>query len=266
MKLGIGTYTYMWSIGVEGAPPARPMSAFDLLDKAREFGVKVVQYGPNMKLDPRHVDLLAASALEAGIEIELGTMGLDPAHIEAQVALCKRMNATLLRSVDLYQGPAPAVEVLEGQLRAVLPLLESSGVRLAIENARIPAATMARALDAIGSPLIGITLDTVNSLAIPEGTEHVAATLARHTFCLHVKDFTVKRVWHMMGFVVEGTAAGQGQLDVPWLLSVLREAGVDPNAILEHWVPKQETIEATVALEQSWAVESISYLRRLIAD
>jgi sugar phosphate isomerase/epimerase len=151
-------------------------------------------------------------------------------------------------------------------LTPLVPTLDRLGVSLAIENATIPAAILAEALERIASPRVGITLDTVNSLAIPEGTEHVARTLAPHTLCLHIKDFSVDRVWHMMGFTVEGRPAGQGQLNIPWLLDLLRAAGRSPNAILELWPPRQSTVEETVAFEQRWAVESIEFLRRLIPD
>jgi len=50
MKLGIGTYAYMWSIGFPGAQPRNPMTALGLLAKAHEFGLGVVQYGPNLSL------------------------------------------------------------------------------------------------------------------------------------------------------------------------------------------------------------------------
>src|ERR1035438_1018875 len=51
MKLGIGTYSYMWAIGFDGARPASPMTAMALLEKARGLGVRVVQYGPNLSLE-----------------------------------------------------------------------------------------------------------------------------------------------------------------------------------------------------------------------
>ena len=69
-----------------------------------------------------------------------------------------------------------------------------------------------------------------------------------------------------MGFLVEGQPAGQGQLNVPWLLEQLRSAGRDPNTILEQWPLPETTIEATIAKEKAWARESILYLRALIAD
>ncbi len=175
------------------------------------------------------------------------------------------MGATLLRTVPEIGGAAPGVAEMTACLRAIEPELADAGIRLAMENAVIPAAVLAGVLGDLGSPWLGITLDTVNSLAIPEGTEHVARQLAPYTMCLHVKDFTVQRVWHMMGFTVEGRPAGKGQLNVPWLLDLLQDVNVSPNAILELWVPQQATLEETIRLEHAWAEESVAYLRRYIA-
>jgi sugar phosphate isomerase/epimerase len=253
----------MWSIGFEGAAPTSPLGHLDLLAKARELGVRVVQYGPNLPVDAlSETDLgrLVESAALWEIELEVGTRGLGVDHLRREIELTRRAGASLLRTVP-EEG-----EDLETSLQAIAPVLAGSGVRLAIENSKIPAATLAEALHRLRSPWIGITLDTVNSLAIPEGTEHVARALAPYTFCLHVKDFAVARAWHMMGFQVEGRPAGQGQLNIPWLLKLLQEAGASCNAILELWPPEQQSLQETIALEQAWAIESISYLRRYIAD
>jgi sugar phosphate isomerase/epimerase len=267
MKLGAGSYCWMWAIGVPGQPPPpAPLSAFDLLERCRQLGLRVVQFGPNLPLDEDRIEQLAGRARELGVEVEVGIAGLGLEQIRRGADLCRRLDAPLLRTVDQYDGPARGAAELEACLRAATPVLEESGVRLAVENARTPARELAAALDAIDSPWLGVTLDTVNSLAIPEGTGEVVDALARHTLCLHVKDFRVRRIWHTMGFTVEGTPAGQGQLDVPWLLDRLRAAGRDPNAILELWVPQQGSLEETIALEASWAKESITYLRRFLAD
>jgi len=122
------------------------------------------------------------------------------------------------------------------------------------------------ALEAVGSSWFGIVLDTVNSLAVPEGWKHVAEVLAPYTISLHMKEFVVQRVWSMMGFVVEGRPAGKGQVDLPWLLGLLRAAGSDCNMILELWPPEQKTRQETIELEQAWVVESIQYLRQYVKD
>jgi hypothetical protein len=65
--------------------------------------------------------------------------------------------------------------------------------------------------------------------------------------------------------MVTGCPAGQGMLDVPWLLGALRELGRDPNAILELWTPPGADMAETIATEAQWAEESVRYLRTLIA-
>jgi len=285
VKLGINTYTYMWSIGFEGARPERPLTALGLLEKAHELGVRVVQIGPNLPLDrlpEAELDRLDRQAREWGIELELGTRGLETDHLAGQVGLCRRFGSTLLRTVPEIGGQTPETQDIPGYLREILPLLEQAGpvlspstplgvnyvegVRLAMENGKIPAEELRGVLEEVNSPLVGIVLDSVNSLAVPEGWKHVTQVLAPYTMCLHFKDFVVKRVWHMMGFVCEGRPAGQGQLDTPWLLETLKASRYDFNVILELWPPEQKTLPETIALEQAWAKESISYLRQYVKD
>ena len=67
-----------------------------------------------------------------------------------------------------------------------------------------------------------------------------------------------------MGLSVEGRPAGQGQLNIAWLMSKLREQRRDPNAILELWPAPEESLEATIEKEKNWARSSVEYLRALI--
>jgi 3-oxoisoapionate decarboxylase len=268
MKLGIGTYTYTWSIGFPGAQPKVPMDALGLLRKAHELGVGVVQFGPNLSLSQfgeKQLLAIVDYARDAQIELEVGTRGLNAQHLRAQLELAARLDCKLVRTVpDLDDGSAPSHAGLVERLGTIIPHLERHRIRLALENGNLPAQDLADTLDALASPWLGVTLDTANSLAIPEGTRQVVKTLARHIMCFHVKDFVVERVWHRMGFVVEGRPAGQGQMDLPWILRELECAKVDANAILELWPPEQDDIQATTALEQEWAEESIRYLRQYI--
>lgn len=269
MKLGIGTYSYMWSIGFPGAEPEAPMRALDLLEKAVRMGVKVVQFGPNLplfELPPAELDEVLSASREMDLELEIGTRGVETPHLRRLIDFTVRCGASLLRTVAEIDGRVPSSGELTELLRAIEPHLRQAGVRLAMENSLMRARAMSDALSAVNSEYLGITLDTVNSLAIPEGTEEVAEALARWTHCLHVKDFAVLREWHMMGFRVEGRPAGQGQLNVPRLLQSLSSAGTRCNAILELWPPPQASLRETIALEHRWAEESVTYLRSFIKE
>jgi sugar phosphate isomerase/epimerase len=152
-------------------------------------------------------------------------------------------------------------------IQAIIPEFERAGVCLAIENHdRFKAKTLAGIVERVGSQYVGICLDTVNSFGALEGPEVVLEALGPMVVNLHVKDFAIFRASHLMGFTVEGRPAGQGRLNVPWLLEVLSGLGLDPNAILELWTPPEETLSATIEKEDAWAVASVEYLRSLIPD
>jgi 3-oxoisoapionate decarboxylase len=273
MKLGIGTYCYMWAIGFKfgdkEARPAHPMTAMGLVERAVELGVHLVQYGPNLALSalsPSELDELIACARQSNVEFEVGTRGLETEHLRQQVEIARLTGSKLIRTIPEIGGKPVEAKAVPHYLRQIVPLLEKEGVKLGLENGKIPARELAWALDEVKSPQLGVVLDMANSLAIPEGWREVTEILAPYTICLHHKEFVVQRVWYMMGFTVEGRPAGTGQVDTSWLLETLDRAGAKYNVILEVWPPEQPTVEESVALEDRWVRESISYLRQFIRE
>lgn len=270
MRLGIGSYTYTWAIGVAGSLPGIPLTPEGLVRRAVELGVQVVQVCDNLplhQLPEQSLEALSELVNQLGVEIQAGMRGLDPERVRQYSRLAQRFGSSVLRLVidtaDFRPSPEEVVELL-GEVTADL---ERSRVHLAIENHdRFTTREIAQIIERAGSPWIGVCLDTVNSLGALEGPEVVIATLAPFTLNLHIKDFTIGRPGHQMGFVVEGQPAGQGRLEVPWLLRKLRAAGRNPDAILELWTPPEEALADTIAKEQRWAEESVAYLRTLISE
>lgn len=268
MRLGLSSYTYSWAVGVPGHMPARRMTALDLLARARSLGVRVVQIADNLPLDALSDAELAAldeQAKAAAIAIEVGTRGFAPDHLRRYIALAVRLGSPILRVVVDAPGHTASDDEIVATGRALLSEFEAAGVSLAIENHdRFRATDLVRILERLASPRVGICLDTTNSFGASEGPETVVAVLGPNTINLHVKDYTIARHGHKMGFTIEGRPAGQGQLPIPWLLDGLLRLGRDPNAILELWTPPEPALEATIAKEARWAEESVTYLRTLI--
>jgi sugar phosphate isomerase/epimerase len=270
MRLGIGSYTYTWAAGVPGSPPARPLTALGLLEKAARLGVRVVQFCDNLslaRLPGDELDGCLAFARAKGIAVQVGTRGLDPDDIIAHLGIALRAGSSFVRLVvdGGWRRPTPAEAV--SALRQVLPTFEKSRARIAIENHdRFPVRTLAAMVEELGPDRAGICLDTVNSLGALEGPRAVVETLAPYTLNLHLKDFVIERVPSKMGFVVEGRPVGSGRLDVPWLLGALRAAGRDVDAIIELWTPPAGSIEETLGREEEWAAESVRYLREIIRE
>src|SRR5205085_10565656 len=127
-----------------------------LLEKARALGLHLVQTGPNLRLDKLpepELEQFIQAARDWGIGLELGTRGIDPAHLVRQVALAQRIGATLIRTLPEIGGQyAREAGQLLPVLAEIRPVLERAGVRLAVETGRLPAADLKAVLDAINSP------------------------------------------------------------------------------------------------------------------
>jgi sugar phosphate isomerase/epimerase len=246
------------------------MDAFALLDEAVRLRVSVAQFCDNLpltRLSAAELDRFQEKAARSGITLEVGTRGLDAGNLRAHLALCRRLGSPFLRVVIDSPGDEPTPDQALARLRQILPEFVRAGVRLAIENHdRFTSASLATLVSALGSAHAGICLDTVNSFGALETPREVVQTLGPLTLCLHVKDFTIRRVSHNMGFVVEGCAAGQGRLDVPWLFKALHGVPNPFNAILETWVTPSDSLDETIARECAWADEGIRYLRTLAPD
>ena len=270
MKLGISSYTYTWAIGVPGSAPAYPMTAHDLINAAVALGIHVVQIADNLPLHQiadEDRTALAADAHEKQVEIEVGTRGISHDYLLQYIELATLFHSPILRVVIDTQTHHPSADEVVDLLKAQTALLADRGITLAIENHdRFSARTFARIIERIGSQNVGICLDTVNSFGALEGPEVVVDVLAEYVVNLHIKDFSIQRHSHMMGFSIEGQPAGQGRLDIPWLLARLAKKGRDPNAILELWTPPEENVEATIAKERSWAEQSVKTLRQWISE
>ena len=270
MKLGTSSYTFPWAVGVPGYPPPSPFGPLELLQKTAALGVGVLQVCDNLPLDrlvATELDTFQRRAHELGVSIEVGTRGVEPERLLTYLRLAERLGSPIVRLVTDIGAHQPGDDELVRLLAAVMPAFAVAGVTLAIENhGRHTAAQLLAILERLGSPYAGICLDTTNSFGALEMPQTVVETLASRTVNLHIKDFTIRRLSHQFGYVIEGCPAGQGWLDVPWVLQRLRQEGRDYNAILELWTPPEETLAATIAKQEAWAAESVAYLRQFIRE
>lgn len=266
MRLGISSWTFPWAVGVAGRLPHRPLRPTDLLDRAAKLGVHVVQICENLPLEalsPGELTELSRWAGSLGVSIEVGTCGIGAAHLRSFLRIAERLSSPILRLSPDTPTHHPSEQAIVSALRQVAPDFEGAGICLAVENSdRHRAATLARIIDLVGSPSVRVCLDTANSLGCLEGPETVVQVLGPLAANLHIRDVVVQRASHGMGFVIEGRPAGQGQLNIPWLLQTLGDR--DMSAILELWTPPESRLSATIAKEEAWAVSSITYLRQLI--
>lgn len=267
MRIGIGSWSFPWATGVPGYPvPPNLLSPLGLLDLARELQVGVIQIADNLPLDVFSEDELTRlrdTARQWDIQIEVGTRGVEPGHLLRYLRIARCLGARILRTLTHTADSRPDLVQAEAWIRDVLPQFEDAGVSLALENyERHSCAELAHLVEALASPRVGICLDTVNSLGALETPREVVALLAPHAINVHVKDFEIRRVDTMMGYSVTGCAAGEGRLDITWLVGEVARNGRNPNLIIELWPPFTGSFEQTVTMEREWVARSVRFLKR----
>jgi sugar phosphate isomerase/epimerase len=270
MLTGISTYTYTWAFGVPGSLPPKPMNVQALLDKAEEHGIDCVQIADNYPLieqKPAELSAIRDYAANCGIGIEVGGRGLTEESLDGYIDLAVFFSSPILRMIVDGQDYQPDIKTIIAIIRNALHKLDSKNIILALENHdRLHSSVFKAIVEKIKNEKVGICLDCVNSMGIGEGIDSVIKNLGPYTVNLHVKDFTVRRVSHKMGFVIEGTPAGKGFLDVPLILQNLRSFHKCRSAILELWTPPAGSLPETISREDAWADESIQYLKKVITE
>ena len=88
MILGISSYSFTWAVGVPGYLPPVLMNETDLLLKAKEMGVSLVQIADNMplhKMSENQISLLVENASALEIELEAGANRMTPENLERYI-------------------------------------------------------------------------------------------------------------------------------------------------------------------------------------
>lgn len=268
MQLGISSYTYTWAVGVPGSQSPKTFSAYNLIDKAFETGVKLIQIADNLplgKFSRAELKNLLGQAENKNISIEFGSRGLTPEHTMKCLEIASDLSSPILRMVIDGPGYEPDIQLIIRIIIELLPEFESRKISLAIENHdRFKAREFENIIQSVGSDRVGICLDSVNSMGAGEGFETVSEILLPYTINLHVKDFTIRRVSHKMGIIIEGCPAGKGMLKIREIIERLSVMSRCNSAILELWTPPELKIEDTITKEDSWASESIRFLKSII--
>lgn len=264
MKIGLSSWSYSWSIGVsKELLPEKPMTAESLLDKSVELGAKVLQIADNCPLNKLSSDQLMCLKRKAeanNIQIEVGTRGVNPIGVIPYLEIAEYLQSPLVRTLLHDNDGCPMLAQAMKNVHVLIPELEKRNIKLAIENHDFfKTSDLANFIEEINHPLVGICLDPVNNLAQGESTAEVLKKLGRYTVNFHCKDYKITRKPSMLGFDVEGCAAGDGILDLKRCSEYLAE---DISYIIELWTPWQGDLYKTIELEADWAKKSMEYLKQ----
>jgi sugar phosphate isomerase/epimerase len=269
MQLGISSYSFPWAVGVKDYKPPKPLSAFHLVDYAFENKIAFLQFGDNLPLHlltEAELVLLKREANAKKVKLQVGTCGLRKQNIIHYLSIAKTIGSPFLRVVIDDEDFRPSQQEIIQTISGLLPYLKQNGICLAIENHdRFTARTLKTIIEETDPMWVNICMDTTNSFGAGESLREVVQHLAPYTLNLHIKDYTIKRLPHKMGFIILGCPAGDGALDIPWLLNEFIQHPKCTVATLETWCSPEDNLEATLQKEKAWIEKSIHYLKNKLS-
>lgn len=240
------------------------MDIFEFIELTAELGLEGVQINviPDLNLHPQWGTLdgddpaylaRVRSAIEShGFFCEIDSRGTTVAELEPVLRAAKALGSTLVRSYVRYPKNEFDASFLASQIdevRRVVPLLRSYGIRLAFENHEFETSReMVDFILAVGDPeWVGLLCDTGNSMMAWEDPLEAIRIMAPYTFGVHFKDHTVV-MDNSPGDgeplpVVCGVPLGHGSIDLSEAYRILIENSRTENINLELCYPYCSTFK-----------------------
>lgn len=107
-------------------------------------------------------------------------------------------------------------------IRLALPVVQKFNLKLAVENHKDwLAGELVEWIKSFDHPLLGVTLDFGNNLALLEDPLQVVETLAPYAFSTHVKDMGVDH--YADGFLLSEVVLGQGLCPLQKMVAICRQ-------------------------------------------
>jgi sugar phosphate isomerase/epimerase len=262
MSIGVGTYAFFWQWH---ASAAQPLTLAEMITKAASWDVTLFQvcdYPLLEDYDEAALAELHRHAEERGVQLELGTRGVQPEHLARYLHMAEALDVTLVRSMVNSGDHRPTTDEAVRLLQQVMPAYEAAGVTVALETyEQVPVRDLVRVVEEVDSAALGICLDPGNCVAALELPVTTVELTAPHVRNIHVKDFAFSRRDGWVGFTFAGRPLGEGLLDYRHLVDTVQADQRGLNQIIEHWLPWQGDSVTTIQTEDQWTLHNLSYLR-----
>lgn len=267
MRLGLGSYSFRWSIGFKDLVPEAPMTPDDLLTTAAQHKLDVVQYADNIplcQLSLAELDALKIRADELGIAIELGTQSFNAAQVRQYIGIARHLRADILRVALDGPDALKPINALADEFKALIPEAKDASVRIAVENHfNFPSERLATLLKSIDSQQVGACLDVANSICAGEWPMETVGILSPFAINLHLKDYVIVPDAYGVGFAIHGCPLGQGKTDAQAVLDSMPDDD-NMSVILEHWLPRESDMADAREKEHLWLAEHVKYARNTL--
>jgi sugar phosphate isomerase/epimerase len=261
--MGIVTYAFgihqknQWAGRHQGLSPA-----LALLEEAHELGAAGIQVELGTQEASQAVELRRRAdsyAMYIEASISPPKSADDVSRFENEVRTAQAAGASLARTVILpgrrYEQFKSLQDFRQAEqhglqsLQWAEPVLARHRFRLAVENHKDQRiAEKLETLKRVGSEYIGLCVDVGNSFTLMEDPIEVARAFAPYAFTVHFKDQALREAPD--GFWFADVPMGEGFLDLPALLKILRDAKPEIHFNLE--LITRDPLSVPVLKEDFW--------------
>jgi len=243
------------------ASPHRLLEVDRLMAIAASVGAAGVHGGmTQIDLDWARKTRRMKEDLDMYLEIQTFLPREDPAVFEHAVTVAKEAGASSLRVVcllgrryemfDTLEGWKTAVDGFHRQIETALPIVERHRMRLGLENHKDwRVDEQVDLLERYSSEYLGVTLDTGNNLSILDDPNETVEKLAPYTFNVHFKDMGMEETDD--GFLLSEVPLGEGVLDLPHMVEVIRRARPEVHFSLE--MITRDPLSVPCVTDRYWA-------------
>lgn len=291
MRLGMHTYSlYHHGVAEDWAdfklPWGRQITLFEMMDTIKELGLEGLHLDAKAldRTDPEYLDQVRQYAQDLDFYMEFN-FALKSGHydsavqfeVEDGVETAHHIGADITKIGMNLKRPRPIaagkfhpdmmtqLETVVERVNRALPLVEKTGVRLALENHTDAfSEEVIWVLDQINHPLVGACIDTVNGIHVTENPIMAVENLAPRAFTNHFRDNRI--VITPWGLKFTGAAVGEGDLDMKRAYELISQSPHMQriNIELDLDLPLDDMAE-TLALERAALERSIAYCREVLA-
>jgi sugar phosphate isomerase/epimerase len=268
-RLGVVQYSFAVRLAAERAAGKTGLAdPLTFLEHCHQIGAGGVQIGLGIRA-PEYLANLRKKAEAHGMDLE-GTIRLpkdstDCERFTAEVRCVREAGIKVVRTVLLggrrYEQFTSSDDFrraclqAEQSLKLAEPIIAKHDLLLAIENHKdYRAGELMDLLQRLGSRHVGACVDTGNSIALLEEPMEVVRTLAPRAFTVHLKDMAVAECDD--GFLLAEVPLGEGFLDLPKMIALLREARPEIRFNLE--MITRDPLRVPCLTEQYWATATAS--------
>lgn len=289
MKLAMHTYTlHLWGFGqnwgFKGEPRPKEMSLFALMDLAVEWGLDGLHItGCDLESkDDKRLQEVRQEAIDRGLYLEYNfslNEEFDPRlndTIKDGLAIAEKLGSAIGKiSLDIRR-PRPLYgscfhpDVMRqladvyDEIIAALPLVEKTGIKLALENhTETYADEILWLIDKVGHPLVGACVDTVNSMAVLESPVEAVEKLAPFAFSNHFCDHRLDR--DQFGVRFHGVALGDGDIDCVRVYNLIKKVSPTDRITFEiEWDLGEDSLEVAREKQMEACLKSIKYAKEVL--